>query len=305
MVAASDVRFGDHAAALRSLVRPLFTEHHPTRRRTILEACGLVVLCLVHTGLFVTISYAQRDFSTSLSKKDWPGFVAACWKYVGVIIVAAPSFAQYRYLEGLFCLHARCWLTERLLARYFADDNFYHIGATSGIDNPDQRITEDVRLFVGQSVGFVLQVLGKLLNMVAFCGVLWSISPLLVAILLGYSVLGTLVIVKLFGDSVQLLAFAKLRREADLRFALVRVREHAESIAFFHGGAREEGVAVTRLGRVVETAASLLLVERRLAIFQNVYEYATILVPGMVIAPRYMAGEVGRAGRVLRAAGVC
>ena len=192
-----------------------------------------------------------------------------------------------------------------------------------------------MRLFVAQSVGFVLQVLrmctacallhtactlhahcvhtactrlqvlGKLLNMVAFCGVLWSISPLLVAILLGYSVLGTLVIVKLFGGSIQMLAFAKLRREADLRFALVRVREHAESIAFFRGGAREEGVAVTRLGRVVETAASLLLVERRLAIFQNVYEYATILVPGMVIAPRYMAGEVGRAGRVLGAAGVC
>ena len=94
------MRAAYRAASLRALVRPLFAEPHPTRRRALIESFGLVVLCLVHTSLFVIISYAQRDFSTALSKKDWPGFVASCWKFAGVIAVAAPSFAYYQYLQA-------------------------------------------------------------------------------------------------------------------------------------------------------------------------------------------------------------
>lgn len=277
--------------ALRELARPFWSAANAERgavwRRTLL----LVALCMMRTGLFVVISYAQRDFSTSLSAKDAVGFRAACLKFVGVICVAAPLFAGYDYLQKLFCLRWRDWLCTALFERYFSRHVPYHLG-NGGVDNPDQRLSEDVSKFVTQTVTFAEMVLGKLLNMLAFCGVLWSISPALVLVLLLYSLVGSLVSTQLFGALLQRLAFRVLRREADLRFGLVRTREHAESIAFYAGEAREASALASRLALVIASLRKQIVAERSLAIFQNLYEYATILVPALVIAPRYFAGEV-------------
>ena len=327
----SAARGSDQAAALKEmstvdalceLARPFWSAANAERgtvwRRTLL----LAAMCVLRTGLFVVISYAQRDFSTSLSGKDVDGFHAACLKFAGVVCVAAPLFAGTEYLQKLFCLRWREWLSTRLFASYFSKHVPYRLnhggscangggkgggkGGGSGgggggggghvpatvVDNPDQRLSEDVAKFVTQTVGFAATLLGKVLNMIAFCGVLWSISPTLVLVLLLYSAFGTLCTAKLFGEALQRLAWNVLRREADLRFGLVRTREHAESIAFYGGEVHEASIINGRLAHVVDALRRQIVAERSLAIFQNVYEYATILVPALVIAPRYFAGEV-------------
>jgi ABC-type uncharacterized transport system fused permease/ATPase subunit len=74
----------------------------------ILSACWKVVLheleavVLFWTGLFVVMSYVQRDFSTALSSKDIPGFYRAIWRFVGIIVVAAPLYAFYHYMQVVF-----------------------------------------------------------------------------------------------------------------------------------------------------------------------------------------------------------
>ncbi|KAL1527767.1 hypothetical protein AB1Y20_009152 [Prymnesium parvum] len=273
------------------LAQPYFCMAHPLRRQVLLHTALLIGLCGTNTGLFVFISYAQRDFSTAMSAKDVPNFYAACWKFVGIVSVAAPLFAFYEYFASSYALRWRNWLSTRLLASYFSCSTFYHL-SSAGIDNPDQRMTEDVKLFVSKSVDFTLLLCSKVLNMLAFCSVLWSISPTLVAVLLCYSIFGTLAAAKLFGASLKKLAFENLRREANLRFALVRVREHAESIAFYRGGARESAVVSHRLALVIDAASALIRKQFQLTTFQNIYEYATVLVPAVVIAPRYFRGEV-------------
>ncbi len=296
-----------HRATLRrafKLARPYFSTAGVGARTGLLLA-----LVGVKAALNVRISYAQRDFSTALSQKDAAGFAAACWAFVGIIIVAAPLFAGYGWLEGRFIVHWRQWLTRRLLERYFDGGTFVFL-SQQGIDNPEQRFTQDVDSFVASTVDFTLQVFSKLLNMVAFCGVLWSISPELVYVLLLYSAAGTFGVRFLFGSRLQQLAFSVLRTEADLRFSLTRVRENAEPIYFYRGGERERTLIERRLGAVIGTLLEQLAATFRLEVFQNSYEYATILVPSIVIAPRYFAGDVdfgvisqaGMAFRVIRGA---
>jgi putative ATP-binding cassette transporter len=294
-------RQGKHSATVASnnnstlslflkLSRAYFIEPHPLRASVWRRSCGLFVASLLNTGLFVLISYAQRDFQTSLSKKDVAGWHSALGHFCLIIMVCCPFFAWFDFMQAAFCLDWREWQTRWLLTRYFERSAFYHVA--SSIDNPDQRITEDVRAFVNRSVDFVVRILAKVLNMLAFCSVLWSISPLLVVLLLGYALLGTCATAALFGSLLRLLAFDRLRAEANLRFCLVRVREYAESIAFFRGGQAEERVATRRLRALLAVARRQIVAERSLAVFQNVYEYATFVVPSLAIAPRYFAGEV-------------
>ena len=210
------------------LARPFFVESHPLRRAALLRGAALVALCCVRTGLFVFISYAQRDFSTALSAKNVPNFHAACFKFAGVVCVAAPLFAFYEYFTAAYALLWRNWMTEQLVASYFDGSAFYHLGSRGGIDNPDQRLTDDVRLFVGRSVDFSLLLLGKVLNMLAFCSVLYTISPTLVAVLLLYSLFGTVGAARLFGASlkVTLKTLQTLRRRYATRLFGASIKVH-------------------------------------------------------------------------------
>ncbi len=99
------------------------------------------------------------------------------------------------------------------------------------MDNPDQRISEDINTFTGRSTHFLLIFLGSLMQLVAFSAVLWSISHTLVAFLAVYALLGTFGALYLFGAPLIRLNFWQIRREADFRFGLMRLRENAESIA--------------------------------------------------------------------------
>lgn len=121
---------------------------------------------------------------------------------------------------------------------------------------------------------------------------LWSISPPLVLALLIYTLIGSVGIFCIFGSALKTLTFQSLKVEANLRFCLVRVREHAESIAFFRGGPAEEAVSLLRLSELMQVARKIIVAERSIGIFQNLFEHLTFLIPGLVIAPRYFGGEV-------------
>ena len=274
-------------ARAMQLAKPYFAH----KKTACAHATGLAILCAAKAALNVRISYAQRDFSTSLADKDPDGFRDACWKFVGVIVLAAPLFSGYDWFEGCFVVNWRKWFTEKLLQKYFTGRTYCFL-STFGIDNPDQRFTQDVEAFVSLVVRFALTVFSKMLNMVAFCGILWSISPNLVYVLILYSVVGTFGTQAIFGGTLQQLAFALLKKEANLRFALTRIREHAESIFFYRGGERERCIIQERLDDVVTTSFDQLAANFRLQVFQLCYNYATILVPSLVIAPRYFSGEL-------------
>ncbi|KAG2486371.1 hypothetical protein HYH03_014951 [Edaphochlamys debaryana] len=165
-------------------------------------------------------------------------------------------------------------------------------GGGGGIDNPDQRICDDAAAFVRSSVSLSLTVCRKVFNCVAFAGVLWGVSAHLVVFLFGYATAGTLVTTWVFGRVMTTLCYRQLAREADLRFSLVRVRENAESIAFYRGESGERLRVLSRLAAVLGVTAERIRWAALYDLWLNVYGYATILVPSLLTAPRYFSGAI-------------
>jgi len=137
---------------------------------------------------------------------------------------------------------------------------------------------------------------------VAFSAVLWSISHLLVGVLAVYATLGTVIALWIFGTPLIHLNFWQLRREADFRFSLMRVRENAESIAFYRGEAQERVHIDSKLDKVIQNYGRLIKKQRSLNFFQRTFSQLTLVLPGVILADGVLSGEL-EVGRAIQAAG--
>ena len=196
----------------------------------------LLVLCLAVGGLQVLVSYAARDFVTALSDRNAVAFYHNLWRYLGVLVLTVPVMVFYRYTSDRLALAWRQWMTGQLVQRYFSHRAYYRLGSSETVDNPDQRIAEDVRFFITDALGYLLVVVNSIVTLGVFVGVLWSISGQLMIGLFLYAGMGTLISV-VIGHRLVGLYFQRYQTEADFRYGLVRVCDHAESIAFFRGRA--------------------------------------------------------------------
>ncbi|KAH7621929.1 hypothetical protein Ndes2526B_g02746 [Nannochloris sp. 'desiccata'] len=252
-----------------------------------------IFMSILTTLLLLKISSVQSAFNSALSEKESAEFYSAVWSFVGIIIFAAPLFALNEYIDSRISIEWRSWMASRLISSYFNDLAYFRLKMDSkAIDNPDQRICEDVRSFTSSSVILAVGILRQIFYCVAFSGLLATLAPGLVGFLLAYAALGTIVTARVFGKPLTALAFHVLEKEADLRFDLVRVRENAESVAFYGADGRESRIAAGRLGTAVSVTRRQILIHAWLSLWQNIYSYATILIPSLLMAPRYFAGEV-------------
>ena len=259
------------------------------RARWLLGA--LLVLCLAVGGLQVLVSYAARDFVTALSDRNAVAFYHTLWQYLGALALVVPFMVFYRYTSDWLALTWRRWMTEQLVQRYFSNRAYYHLGSSETIDNPDQRIAEDVRLFTTDALGYLLVVVNSVITLGAFVGVLWSISGQLMVGLLLYAGMGTFISI-VIGHRLVGLYFQRYQREADFRYGLVRVRDHAESIAFFRGERYEQQDVLRRFGEVVRNTVKIIGWNRNLGFFTHSYNYIALIVPTLVVGPMYMRGEI-------------
>jgi putative ATP-binding cassette transporter len=259
-------------------------------------ARGLLVLMLLFalaaTGLNVLLTYQQGEFFSSLAAKNIPRFLRSVFIFLGVLVAAVPVISFGEYVKDRLGLYWRQWLTNRFLNKYFSNQAFYHINFNADVDNPDQRISEDIRTFTQQTLTFLLLSVLSALQLIAFSAVLFSISPILVIALLVYAVAATIITAVFFGRVLIGLEFNQLKREADFRFGLVHIREHAESIAFYQGQDRESGQVKQRFEEVLRNLNKLIGWQRNLAFFQNSSKYLVFLLPAVVVAPRYFNGDV-------------
>ncbi|MBF2049397.1 MAG: ABC transporter ATP-binding protein/permease [Leptolyngbya sp. IPPAS B-1204] len=252
---------------------------------------GLLLLSLSVSGMNVIISYVGNFFTTALSERDQPTFWRFFFVYAGVFVVATPISAFYPYVRDLLGLRWRDWMTQKFLGQYFRNRAYYEINFEADIDNPDQRISEDIKSFTATSLSFLLLVLSSVIDVVAFTGILWSLSKFLAVFLVAYAIIGTLV-ATLIGRRLILLNFNQLRREADFRYGLVHVRDNAESIAFYQGEANELGQLRRRFVEVLRNFSFLVGWQRNLAFFRVPYRYATYILPSVILAPMYFAQQI-------------
>ncbi len=262
----------------------------------------LILLLLGRTEFTVLFNQQSGEFTSALAAKDGARFWHSMRVFGVVLFSAVPIYALYYYLRDRIGMSWRRWLTYHFLSRYFNNRAFYELTFNQTIDNPDQRISNDINTFTQKSLTFLLEIVGAGLQLIAFSGILWAISKTLVMFLVLYAILGTLVTFGVFGKPLIGLNFQQLRREADFRFSLIRIRENAEAIAFYQGEAREASHVKQRFAEVFSNYNKLLKRTLGLNLFQYGYSFVTLIFPAIVVAPRVLSGEL-EVGRVVQAAG--
>jgi putative ATP-binding cassette transporter len=262
----------------------------------------LVLLMLCETRLAVLLNDEAGELMSALAGRDAGRFRDAAHTTLLLVGIAAPCYAIYYFMRDTFANHWRRWLTGRFLDGYLAERRYYTLGQYAELDNPDQRIAEDINTFTGRSIHFLLILIGSAMQLVAFSAVLWSISEALVAFLVVYAVAGTVGAMVLFGRPLISLNFAQLRKEADLRFSLIQVRESAESIAFHRGEAQERVQIDARFDAAFRNCARLIRRQCALNLFQRAFTQLTLVLPAMLLAADVLAGRL-EVGRAVQAAG--
>lgn len=251
----------------------------------------LLFLSLSVSGMNVIISYVGNFFNTALAKKDQLNYWKYLFVYAGVFVVGTPIVVIYRYIRDKLSLYWREWMTNKFLDKYFENRAYYDINSQKEIDNPDQRISEDVKSFTQTSLAFLLIILGSIVDVISFTGILWSISKELSLFLIVYAILGT-VATLIFGQRLVPLNFNQLKQEANFRYGLVHIRDNAESIAFYRGEEQESTQVKQRFVEVFRNFNLLIGWQRNVDYFTTGYGYAVVIIPALFLAPAYFAGKI-------------
>jgi vitamin B12/bleomycin/antimicrobial peptide transport system ATP-binding/permease protein len=247
--------------------------------------------------------------STAIEKESIQSFWQFLWLYAGVLVVAIPILVGYVYVQLKLALFWREWLTKVLLGRYFGNRAYYELNtnsANSDVDNPDQRITEDVRSFTTTTLDFLLDILTSFLDIINFSFILYGIGAVagktrapqvelaaqqLTGGLWFYAIFGS-AIAAFLGTKLIKLNFQQLKYEADFRYGMVHVRDNAESIAFYRGEGLEENQINRRFLSVFKNSNALIIWRSFLGVFQRAYNYFSRLVPYAIIAPLFFAKQI-------------
>lgn len=252
---------------------------------------GVFALTLATTGISVGFNFLGRDFYNALASKDQEQFTKQLLYYLGAFIGGIPVFVLRDYGRDTLALRWRAWMTNYYVERYFENRTFYEIQSQSLIDNPDQRIVDDLNSFTGTALSFALALFNATIDLISFSGILFGIYPPLFLVLIIYSIGGTAISVAVGKDLVNL-NFLQEKKEADFRFGLARIRENAESIAFYAGERNEIQLLLNRFKRSFENFSKLLIASRNLEFFTSGYRYVIQVLPAAVVAPMYFSGKI-------------
>lgn len=267
----------------------------------------IVALNLGYVYLQVALNRWNAIFYNTLQNYDAAGFRSAIWDFcilAGIFLLVAGAMI---YLQMLLKIRWRRWMTERYVSRWLANRTYYRLslfGAHS--DNPDQRISEDINIFIDRSLDLALGLLVAVTTLVSFLVILWQLSGrhtfeiagvsvmipgYMVWMAVVYSGVGTW-LTTWIGRPLIHIEFLQQRYEADFRFALMRLRENAESIAFFSGEDDEQRHFMARFGWIVKNYRQMMRYDMLLEFFRAGYNISAAVFAIIVAAPRFFARQI-------------
>ena len=273
---------------------------------------GIIVLTIAAVYMTLLLNDWFNEFYSALQNYDADAVYHGLIKFTGLAF-AHIAFAVYAYyLQQKLALRWRRWMTEEYLSRWTSHQMFYRMEMFSGglSDNPDQRISEDINLFTARTLSFMSGLLRAITTIFCFIFVLWSLSePLsfeiggntyhiygyLVWTALAYSILGTWITHKV-GHKLVGLNFIQQKMEADFRYAMVRLRETAETVAFYNGAHQEKKILGTRFQKLVVNTVYIIRKQKQLSWLTNSYAQIAIIFPFVVAAPRYLSKSISLGG---------
>src|SRR5882724_675417 len=280
------------------LAKPYWSSEDRWAARSLLAIVVAMNLGLVYIN--VLLNKWQNTFFNAVQEKNAPVFFQQLWVFAGLAALFIAVAVYQLYLNQMLQISWRRWLSDR---------NYYRMQLMAGdADNPDQRIAEDVRLFVARSLSLSLQFLSAATTLVSFVGILWFLSGPIKLPWLGwtvpgymvwaallYSIVGTWLTEKV-GRRLVRLDFEQQRYEADFRFSLVRFRENTEGVALYRGERDELLSFRERFGKVVTNWREIMSLQKRLTGFTVGFGQLAIIFPFMVAGPRFFRGEIALGG---------
>jgi putative ATP-binding cassette transporter len=263
----------------------------------------VVGLALMLVWLEVQFNTWNRDFYTTFETKDQPEFFRQFGVFTLLAVIFIVTGVYKLYFQQMLYIEWRTWLTEKFLGNWLKDRAYYRLQLTDrGTDNPDQRIAEDLKLFVDYTLSLSLGLLSAIVTLASFVTILWVLSgPLqvmgmsipgyMVWVAVVYAAAGS-VLTHLIGRPLIGLEFQRQRAEADFRFSLVRLRENSEGIALYRGEASEHANFLERFGALIGNWREIMLRQKKLTWFTVFYAQLAIIFPFVVAGPRYFSGAI-------------
>ena len=296
-------------ALIWRLARPYFFSEDRWAGRILLGA--VIALELLIVAINVMLNQWNNRFYNALQERNWDNFV---WELLFFCALAAAFIvlAVYKlYLNQWLQIRWRRWMTRQYLDRWLADANHYRMQLLGdAADNPDQRISEDINLFIDRTLTLTVGLLSAIVTLLSFIVILWTLSAAAPLLLFGtsfvipgylvwaallYAMVGT-ALTHLVGWPLVGLNFRQQRFEADFRFNLVRVRENSEQIALLRGESDEREQLLNRFGRVVGNFMQIMLRTKKLTFLTASYTQVATIFPFIVISPAYFAGTIQLGG---------
>ncbi len=301
--------FASTLATVWRLAIPYFRSEDRWAGRGLLAAVIACELSIV--AITVLINQWNNRFYNALQERDWAAFVSEL-QFFCLLAAAFIVLAVYQlYLNQWLQIRWRRWMTQSYLGDWLERSNHYRMQLLGdAADNPDQRIAEDIQMFVEKTLAIGIGLLGAVVTLGSFVVILWTLSaaaPLhlfgeswsipgyLVWAALIYAVIGTL-LTHWIGRPLIPLNFNQQRYEADFRFNLVRVRESSEQIALLGGEAAERQRLLDRFGLVVGNFMLIMSRTKRLTFFTAGYQQVSTVFPFVVVSPAYFAGAMQLGG---------
>lgn len=287
------------------LAKPYWQSEEKLRAWTLLLTIIAISLFIVY--LSVVLNDWNRQFFNAIEKKDYSEFFVLLLRFCGIAAMFILVAVVRAYLRQMLEMRWRIWLTRQYLGEWLGDQVYYRLEQNArGTDNPDQRIADDLRSFTSTTLALTLDLLQQVVTLVSFVVILWNVSGAIEFEWLGrqwvvpgymvwaallYAVVGS-VLVYHVGRPLIGLNFRQERYEADLRFSLVRMREHAEGIALYRGERAERANLDGRIEGIRTNWWHIMRATMRLNFLTNGYSQIAIVFPYFVAAPRYFSGAI-------------
>ncbi len=271
----------------------------------------IIALTLGVVYMLVLLNQWNNSFYSALqnydAKKIFDELIHFSWLAAIYILLAVYSY----YLQQTLILNWRRWLTTRFIDIWLQNKTYYNLQMFGkDTDNPDQRISEDVRQFVEMTLSFGIGILKAFCTFASFVVILYNLSGSLSFTFMGktwtingymlwasllYSVIGTY-ITHLVGRKLVKINFIQQKYEADFRFSMIRLRESAESVAFYRGEAQEGSVFKQRFKMLLDNFWKLVNKQKQLVFLNSGYSQIAIIFPFVVAMNRYLTKEVTLGG---------
>ncbi|CCI31682.1 ABC transporter ATP-binding protein/permease [Microcystis sp. T1-4] len=302
--------FNQFLKDVKAITQPYWYPTEPGTRSfpAVIRGWGMLFLLLfLILGLVVVTlfnSFAIRRLIDAIVQQgDYARFNQELIAYVIGLILVTLLVGYSKNISKKIALDWYEWLNGQVLTKYFHKRAYYKINFKSDIDNPDQRIAQEIEPITSNALSFFSSFLEKSLKMLVFLVVIWTISERIAIPLLIYTVIGNFIALYLNQELIKINE-KQLASKADYNYALTHVRNHAESIAFFRGEKEELNIIQRRFKKVLEDTLDKIDWERGNELFARGYQAAIQVFPFLILGPLYIRGEIDY-GQVEQASTAC